>query len=141
MKKIFFILLIISQSLFAQRMILLNNQSNQTNNKKQISLYLSEKKNPIISGISSIIFPGGGHFYNGNYTKGVTFFSIRLTTFIILRKLDIYMPLQWISVFYFTCFDLIFACNDAIRFNENLIEKYNIGFYFGGNHIGLACHF
>jgi hypothetical protein len=71
----------------------------------------SEKKNPVLSGVLSLIWPGLGQAYNGEYVKAVIIAIVELAGFA-------YRPVVLVSVI-----AIIIGMADAYRISKNM----NIG--------------
>jgi len=118
-------------------------------NNNNLYLYLEKRKNPSLSLIFSLLFPGGGHFYNGNNAKGLVFLLTRIgvVAFIITvtdnvgsedtgTKYPLYMAGLGLVLL-----DVSTAMVDSNKHNKKLKEKYNLTLSTSSKGFTLAYNF
>jgi TM2 domain-containing membrane protein YozV len=78
----------------------------------------SEKKNPGYAGFFSIVYPGTGHIYVGEYKKGILFMLI----WALLIPLC-FVGIGWVFAFPFGAYTAIDAFNKAREINHEEFLK------------------
>jgi hypothetical protein len=92
------------------------------------------RREPYLAAVSSMVWPGLGHFYNQNYSKGVGFFLARVASCCLLftknQKIETRF-ISYVAAFFLALVDFSMAFSDAEKINQNLIQEgVNLTFYF-----------
>jgi len=155
--------LLFSQAIYAQNQennfvdVLRDHEQSQVNSQYK---YIIERKSPSISFLSSLVVPGGGHFYNGNYVKAGVFFLARASVIaVIIAKADDQIiktdpgetdsklnTVSWAIPLYVTgislvLLDSLMASTDANKYNHKLRDKYNLTLSTTSKGFTLAYNF